>query len=119
MKPNGNRCEGFLCVEHRINGKKRRRRSSPKPRVALRTLGMRRLRSLFYAEGVTPGVSNTFGVHFSWGLGNPGCAARPWALDWNAFGVALPFNPVFYAKVLHSVAQRGSTDPQWNADGVC
>ena len=48
----------------------------------------------------------------------PGCAARPWALDWNAFGVSLPFEPVFYAKKSFTAFPEGATYRDEMVNGV-
>ena len=67
------RCKGSFRVEHRIKGQKRRRRSSPEPRVAQRTLGL---------GGHTPTPSTPNGVRQSrvhktpLGLNNV-CVIRP------------------------------------------
>ena len=47
---------------------------------------------------------NAYGVTGLFGHDNPGCAARPWALEWNAYGVGLELSSATHPRFLVSLA---------------
>src|SRR5712691_10798606 len=61
---------------------------TPQPRVAQRTLGTRVASPAFDPEAVGQDLSDPFRVEKTMtALASPGCAARPWAAEYNPFGV--------------------------------